>query len=278
MDPVVVPAACTTASSSMDVVAHQDDDLLFIYSPTASDVAAGRCVTTVYLTAGDDGLGRSYWEGREAGAMAAYAGMAGVGNTWTTTRMRTASGQVVLSQALDGTHVRLVFLRLPAGSPRGRAVHHHECLSRLRAGTGPVVHAVDGTASYSSASLRATLTGLMTTFHPGVVRTLDYTDPTGDGDHTDHHNVAYYTYEAQRAYTVPHRVEGFRGYPMGRLPANQPEAVDARKLATFLAYAAHDSHVCQSAAACRDDRRYGSWLRRTYPVSGPPAPAVESGT
>jgi LmbE family N-acetylglucosaminyl deacetylase len=231
----------------------------------------------VYLTAGDDGQGASYWRGREAGAMAAYAEMARTGTSWTTTELRTASGQSAVTRTLNGTNIRLIFLRLPTGSPGGRAIHHHECLSRLHAGTETVVHAVDGTATYTSASLRATLTGFMTTFHPGVVRTLDYTDPYGDGDHADHHNVGYYTYEAQRSYKAAHRLQGFRGYPMTRLPANEPDAVAARKLAVFLAYSEHDSHVCQTAAACRQDPRYWPWMFRTYEVSGMPASTVVTG-
>jgi len=271
---VVVPAVCTSANSSMNVVAHQDDDILFMDPATSMDVAAGRCLTTVYLTAGDDGQSASYWHGREDGAMAAYAKMAGTRYSWTTTRLKTASGQPAVTRTLTGTNIRLIFLRLPTGSPGGRAVHHYECLSKLHAGTIKVVHAVDGTAAYTSASLRATLTGFMTKFQPSVVRTLDYTDPYGDGDHADHHNAAYYTYEAQRNYTTPHRLQGFRGYPMTRLPANQPDAVAARKLAIFLAYSAHDSHACQTAVACRQDRRYWPWMSRSYQVSGPPAPTV----
>jgi len=272
---VVVPAICTSANSSMNIVAHEDDDILFMNPPTYTDVAAGRCLTTVYLTAGDDGQGASYWHGREEGAMAAYAEMARVRNSWTTTTLRTASGQAAVTRTLDGTNVRLVFLRLPTGSPGGRGIDHYECLSKLHAGTIPAVLAVDGIATYSSASLRTTLTGLMTRLHPSVVRTLDYADPYGDGDHPDHHNAAYYAYEAARSYAAPHRLQGFRGYPMTRLPANQSDADAARKLAIFLAYSAHDSHACQTPAACRQDRTYWPWMFRAYQVSGPPAPAVE---
>ena len=153
--PVVVPAGCTSANSSMDVVAHEDDDVLFLDPVTPSDVAAGRCLTTVYLTAGDDGQSASYWHGREDGAMAAHAELAGLPSSWTTTRSRTASGQAAVSCTLDGTGIRLVVLRLPTGSPQGRAQYHHECLGRLHAGTIPSVDAVDGTARYTSASLRS---------------------------------------------------------------------------------------------------------------------------
>ena len=49
------------------------------------DIAAGRCVRTLYLTAGDANDTQQYWESREAGVQAAYAAMRGVENTWTTT-------------------------------------------------------------------------------------------------------------------------------------------------------------------------------------------------
>jgi LmbE family N-acetylglucosaminyl deacetylase len=268
---VVVAPACTSANSSMNIVAHEDDDILFINPATYTDVAAGRCLTTVYLTAGDDGQNASYWRGREEGAMAAYAAMARVPNTWTTTKLHTASGQAAVTRTLNGTDIRLIFLRLPTGSPGGRAIDHYECLSKLHAGTISAVHAVDGAATYTSASLLDTLTGFMRTFHPSAIRTLDYTDAYGDGDHADHHNAAYYTYEAQRTYPTPHRLQGFRGYPVSGLPANQPAAVAARKLAIFLAYSAHDPHACQTAVACRQDRNYWPWMFRSYQVSGLPA-------
>jgi LmbE family N-acetylglucosaminyl deacetylase len=264
-------SACATANSRMNIVAHQDDDVLFINPATYTDVAAGRCLTTVYLTAGDAGNSSwSYWRGREAGAMAAYATMAGVPDSWQTSTLRTAAGQMVTTVTLAGKPIRLIFLRLPAGSPHGYAIHNFECLSGLRAGSITTVHAVDGSASYTGASLRTTLTGFMNTYHPSVVRTLDYTGSYRDGDHADHHNAAYYTYEAQQKYTTPHALHGFRGYPMTSLPPNQPSSVADRKLSIFLVYAAHDSSMCKTTTTCRGDARYWPWFSRTYQVSGPP--------
>ena len=47
--------------------AHQDDDLIFMSPSLLNDVASGVGVWTVYLTAGDAGLGEDYWRGREEG-------------------------------------------------------------------------------------------------------------------------------------------------------------------------------------------------------------------
>jgi len=178
-------------------------------------------------------------------------------------------------------HFLLQAIRSAVATSEGPGVEDREALAKRMVssldegyeGFGWKVHE---TGREIGKEVRATLAGFMTTFHPGVVRTLDYTGPYGDGDHADHHNAAYYAYEAQRDYATPHRVQGFRGYPMTQLPANQSGADAARKLAIFLAYSAHDSHACQTAAACRQDRRYWPWMLRTYQVSGPPAPAVET--
>ena len=44
----------------LDIVAHEDDDLLFLSPDVLHDIAAGRCVQTVFVTAGDANLGMGY--------------------------------------------------------------------------------------------------------------------------------------------------------------------------------------------------------------------------
>jgi LmbE family N-acetylglucosaminyl deacetylase len=267
--PAAGSAVCTTAETRMSIVAHQDDDLLFINPETYQDIAAKRCVTVVFLTAGDSGRPPKYWRGREFGAMAAYASMAGKADSWRSSTT-VADGHRIQTRTLAGRNVRLLFMRLPAGSPSGYAVHHHECLGKLRAGAVTMVHAVDGSTAYSSMSLRATLTDLMTLIHPSVIRTLDYSGRYEDGDHADHLNTAFYTYEAQEHYTAAHSLAGFRGYPMSTLPANQSGKDAAHKLKYFLAYAPDDPSVCHTAAGCRRDALYWPWFSRTYRITAPP--------
>ena len=267
--PAAGSEACAPVDTTMTIVAHQDDDLLFINPKTYRDIAAERCVTVVFLTAGDAGRPASYWHGRESGAMAAYASMAGVEDVWRSSTT-VVGGYKIRTRTLEGRDVRLLFMRLPTGSPTGYPTHRYECLSKLRSGTISTIHAIDGSADYTSASLRATLVDLMTLIHPSVIRTLDYSGRYQDGDHADHLNTAYYAFEAQEQYTVPHSLAGFRGYPMSRLPANQSGPAAARKLRYFLRYAPHDPSVCRTAAACRRDTRYWPWFFRTYQVTAPP--------
>jgi F5/8 type C domain-containing protein len=90
----------------------------------------------------------------------------------------------------------------------------------------------------------------MRRYRPKIIHTLDYTGDYGDGDHEDHHTVGYLTYTAQQRYTTAHQVTGYKGYAVAKDPVNLSAVQRDRKLATFLAYAHEDFHVCQTAAAC----------------------------
>src|SRR5687767_9126872 len=70
------------------IVAHQDDDLLFMNPDLQESIQAGRKVITVYLTAGNDGATDQtrYWQSRKYGELVAYVAMAGAGvsmESWT---------------------------------------------------------------------------------------------------------------------------------------------------------------------------------------------------
>jgi hypothetical protein len=73
---LVGSAGPSRAASELFIVAHQDDDLLFMNPEILSRIAAGDDVHVVYLTAGDDDVLSSYWMGREKGLLNAYTYMA----------------------------------------------------------------------------------------------------------------------------------------------------------------------------------------------------------
>ena len=68
------PRRCS-AGKTMNIVAHEDDDLLFLSPALLRDVRRGRCVRTVFVTAGDasERVGGTadqrsvYWHAREVG-------------------------------------------------------------------------------------------------------------------------------------------------------------------------------------------------------------------
>ncbi|WP_412734500.1 PIG-L family deacetylase [Krasilnikovia sp. MM14-A1259] len=236
--------ACIT---TMSVVAHEDDDLLFINPAIQHDIAAGRCVITVFVTAGDDGQGDAYWQTREQGPMAAYAAMAGVADHWIENDLR-VDGRLLTRRQLPATRISLVFLRLPDGS--SGTLRRHESLYALWVGRVRTVHPLDSSRSYTLKRVIHTLTGLMNHYQPTDIRTLDYVHPFRDGDHTDHHIVGHLTSAAQAAYRLPHRMTGYMGYPIAKLPVNLSRADRDQKLAAFLAYAPYDRRVCQTEQVC----------------------------
>ena len=254
-----------TAGGAMQIVAHQDDDLLFQSPDLLHDVAAGRPVRTVFVTAGDAARDRTYWTGRERGSMAAYARMAGVADRWTTSDAGVAGTPIRMHTLVGAPHISLVFMRLPDGnrSGSGMMVHHHESLMRLWRGDIPTIHAVDGTASYSAASLRHTLTTLMSAFQPTTVRTQDWTIAFGTGDNADHTATALFVQQSHRDYDAAHTVIAYEGYPVWTRPPDVDGADLTGKSRAFDAYAVDDSIMCLKAW-CAGDLVSSLRLARQY--------------
>ncbi|MBV8757738.1 MAG: PIG-L family deacetylase [Deltaproteobacteria bacterium] len=105
------PVPCPSGTCvDVHVVAHEDDDLLFMNPDIAGELAGGHRVVVIYVTAGelDDPAHESYWHAREQGMRDAYAYMLH-GATWNVSPDAIAG----LSFATDRAGpVTLVFLRL----------------------------------------------------------------------------------------------------------------------------------------------------------------------
>ena len=246
--PVAVHVARATpcTAGAMQIVAHEDDDLLFQSPDLAVDVLAGRCVRTVFLTAGDAAKGDTYWRAREAGSLAAYAQMAGVADRWSSSDAGVPDQAVRLMTLTDAPQVSVVFMRLPDGNRTGTGmvVHDYQSLRRLWDGDITTIDAVDGSATYTGAVLTSTLTDLITRFHPTTVRTQDWTIEFRHGDNADHTATALFVRQADHGYLSAHTLLAYGGYPMWtRLPNVTGSDLKAKKNA-FLAYAAHDSELC----------------------------------
>jgi LmbE family N-acetylglucosaminyl deacetylase len=245
--PAPVATSAASCARTLNVVAHEDDDLLFINPSVSEDIASGRCVTTLFVTAGDSGRPPSYWLRREQGSMAAYAAMAGVPGSWQSDTVALA-GHRITSFRLVGADVTLLFLRLPDahGNPNRPA----GSLQSLWNGEVRTMRPLAGGGSYTKQSLIDTLTAAMNLYQPDRIRTLDYAGHYGDGDHADHHTVGYLTFAAQQRYHGRHRISGYLGYPVADRPDNLGVADRDAKLGYFLDYAPYDSKVCQSEDVC----------------------------
>jgi LmbE family N-acetylglucosaminyl deacetylase len=254
----------------MQIVGHPDDDLLFQSPDLLHDVLGGKCVRTVFVTAGerDD---TDLMLTREAGIKAAYANMAGVASTWTTTDAGISGHPMPLATLNGKPTVSLVFMRLPEGFWGGGGTSQTEMLKNLWQGSIPQIHTDDGSSAYTKTSLTTTLTALMTAFQPDTIRTQDYVGTFGDGDHDDHHAASYFAHQAHPAYTTSHTFIGYRDYETEDLPQNVFGSDLTAKTNAFTAYLQFDEAPCGSPPNCGNNE-YSLWLKRQY------VKATESGT
>ena len=260
---------------TLTIVAHEDDDLIFISPDLLHAIKAGATVRTVYVTAGDDGMPASYWMTRERGPMAAYALMAGKANSWTKSDAGVPGHPIPLYTLSGSPNISLAYMRLPDGNLQGSGFPStgNESLQQLWQGTISMINAVDGSSSYTQNSLIATLARLMTGLRPAQIYTQDFVGTYGDGDHSDHHTTAYLTQAAALQYATSHAVSGYEGYGTSSLKANVSGADLTTKQNAFYAYAQDDSQVCHSKSSCAGGD-YAAWLQRQYRVSPAGAPLV----
>lgn len=282
------PSGCARGRT-LNIVAHEDDDLLFLSPDLIRDIRGGKCVRTIFLTAGDaaDNVGgnafqrKRYWLARERGNRAAYALMAGVRNSWKESHVRVNGHRIVMFTLAANPKISEINMRLPDGNPDGSGskYHHHESLWKLRAGEIHAIRAVDGSTGYTKAGLLATVTKLVRSFAPNVIRTQDYI--TGDfalvGDHSDHTTTAELAHAASDAYHAPHEFIGYVDYNVATRPANLSGRDLALKKAAFYLYDRYDSQLpCYTPALRANPNNsecdsYALWLEREYRVSVGPS-------
>ncbi len=254
---------------TLNIVAHPDDDLLFLSPDLLHDIQGGRCVRTVFLSAGDFNSGREYWEAREVGARAAYAQMSKVAEAWTQGDAGIRDHPLLVFTLTDRPGISLIFLRLPDGSMDGSGfpLNDYESLAKLWNESIPTLHSVDGSAQYTKRTLIETLEAIMTTYRPDQIRTQNFLGSIGDGtDHSDHYASAYFASAATHHYDRPHEFTGYRGYDISLQPANVFEPDLTEKQTAFLTYAQHDVSVCQTVSACAQ-QPYAAWWARQYPIT-----------
>jgi LmbE family N-acetylglucosaminyl deacetylase len=261
------PAGAPPAQRVLNLVAHPDDDLLFLSPDLLNAVRSGAQVRTAFLTAGDAGREPEYWLARRSGVRQAYARMAGVADRW---RQADCGVAAVTSICLEqAPQVSLVFFGLPdGGSGQGFGRSHHAGLLQLWRGDQAEIAAVDHTAGYTRAQLVTALAQLIEHARPQQLRTLNPWGVPGDGDHVDHHVAAYFAAAAARATSGDPSLVGYLGYPVVRRPANVGGSALEVKTSVFAAYSANDAQVCAGRLLCAGSR-YTEWVARQYLVDPP---------
>jgi len=269
-----LPYTTCNVPAILNVVAHQDDDLLFINPDTLHDIKAGHCVRTIYVTAGDAGTsGQFYWLSREQGSEAAYSKMTGSDDIWIQRIVKLADNEYIsVSNPRGNSKVSLIFMHLPDGNIKGQgfAASHFESLEKLETGNIGSMEAVYSGSTYSSTQLTDALTVLMHAYQPSEIRTQANYGSAMYPDHSDHLAVgryvtrAYSQYETQQyenKVIVP--INYYIGYPMHAFPENVAGANLQSKEDAFFAYGKFDGAVCDNIVKC-NKMTYGAYLTRQY--------------
>lgn len=263
-----------TEGTILQIVAHPDDDLLFMNPALLQSVDTGMCIRTLYLTAGDNGGGAYYWIERQLGVEAAYSTMSRRHAVWQSQSIKLGDTQYATVSNMRGNDkIALIFLNLPDGNTHGNgfAGTDYASLQKLNAGVVPSVVSIDTQSVYTRADIESVLGQLMMAFRPTEVRYLTPEAGVDISDHSDHAAVGWLVRDflgryQSAAFTPPLRTE-YVGYPQQSLAENVSGELLSRKEASFMAYAKHDNGVCQTLDICYAQTTYGKYLPRQYTLT-----------
>lgn len=268
---ILSPSHCKN-HTVLNVVAHQDDDLLFINPAISDAIAAGKCVRTLYVTAGNGAQGKNYMQNREDGAIAAYNIMLGGDAAWYYKKEVMSETLSILTAApVNNDSVSLIFLRLPDGNLDGNgfAGTKGSSIQKLWSGKISSISPIDSKISLTRTELLQKLTTIMRAYQPTVINSQTADSP--GGDHSDHRTTGLLTMVAVRRYVssqAQHRVitNYFVGYPSRTMPANLSEQQAQLKHDIFFAYALRDPAICRPVEYCHEHGvgTYQQFMDRQY--------------
>ncbi|CAN5403720.1 hypothetical protein BH11MYX1_BH11MYX1_11870 [soil metagenome] len=256
-------AAPLAHTHDLDVVAHQDDDLLFMQPDVSEAIRGGGGVTTLYITAGNGTRGAGAANPRYQGLKAAY-GAAASDQAWACGWL-TVREHPIQHCRLEAENISLLFLAYPDGGKQGEL--HHSLLRLWEGAIRDATTVADRTTVYTRDELIETVAAIMRTVQPDTVRTLDLAASHGY-DHSDHMIVGALTALALARTGLDPELLTYRGYNISSEPANKLPALFASAHAVLAHY---EACATNCGAACgmpctKIDPSHDVWLARRYAV------------
>ena len=233
----------------LNVVAHEDDDLLFLNPDLQNDITQGAFVRTVFVTAGPQWFiypdGTADWRVREDGILSAYAKMANVNvpfsrDLWTASTVPASGYNVRLYTLKSAPNVSVVFLRLAMGI-QDLWYGVIPQLGIVNYGDRAEISGYNGNLIVNKFQLVDVLRDLVVGFETSQIRTLDAIELSGH-EHPEHVAAARLTVAANALLPTPLPITLYRSYNVVNEAINLPAASIASKTAAFAAYATIDTH------------------------------------
>ncbi|MCF2526830.1 PIG-L family deacetylase [Yinghuangia soli] len=261
-DPAVPPRP---GDRVLNVVAHHDDDLLFLSPNLIQDLQSGAHVRSMYFVASDYRKYPQYMKDREEGVRQAYALALGrKPSEWRFEPYAAGGVQATLWKLGDNvsileTRIPDGFRKTPLGAERLWALYAENKTIATRPGDTFPEQKVNRDA------LVRYLHEVVAEYRPTVLNTLD---PTADlqgtpdaqgGFHQDHIAVSRLVIFAFEGRPGAPQINYFRDYTIDGAPANLAKAQAKLKAKYFHKYTEHDSDAASNKA-------YDPWLERLYQV------------
>ena len=205
-------------SERVVIVAHQDDDLLFMQPDLRDAILRGESVTIVYVTQGITSQAAGAALARLHGSETAYRDIAG-SNEWSCGWIEVGALPVLHCRLADRP-LSLVFLGMPDG---GKLGENHDSELHLWEGSPASTWTIGArSARVDRETLIATVAELLTETAPRAIMTLDFTFQHGR-DHSDHTMVAALAFVAAARAHVLGAFVMYRGYNIDKEPVNKLE-------------------------------------------------------
>ena len=250
------------------IVAHPDDDLLFINPDIQNKLNNGWCIRAVYMTGADDGRETNYWLRREEGIQKAYSVMLGVQGEWQKREVIIDGHSITTSQLGIRPDVSLVFVRLPDGGVRGKGYsrtsnHSIEKMSHFK---NQKVNTLDGKSSYNYQALVRVVGAIIAKDQPAEILTTVSSGELSVGDHSDHIAVGQIAKLSASAVKSSASITTYVGYPSSRLSKNLSPEQSLNKKNIFSNYASEDEAICEQNNKCSIEITYENYFSRRYSV------------
>jgi len=258
----------------LNIVAHEDDDLLFINPKIINDFASNRCIKTIYITAGNAGSGSLYWTQRQNGVENAYSSMIGYKGSWINRTVKLDSNEyLTIATPRLSSRAMLLFFNLPDGNLKGEGfrANDYQSIAKLYNGSIKSIGSVDKESIYTLNQLESRLEKLTNLIQPITIRTQSSFNSAMNADHSDHQIVSaivskmYSNYEndyLRNRFKIP--IYYYVGYPVISMSPNLSADILLNKTQVFMEYAKSDALICANKFSCSGDLKYKKFLVRNY--------------